>query len=222
MEQKNKKPTNAQLTRRIERAVLLVDRTKDTQELFFSDKGLRITVNEDYAVIATGFHRHVFTSYSNMGISRPYLYSQRFIEIANENIEEIKVDGGYSYAKLFEVLKAKEDKTEYYIADYVDKWLYNIFQPLYSIAEDSASQFLVFEDYMHNIARQSVILEEKKGDITEKAFVDMVCKNEKSFLKGAEDRVLFYKKSDEEVMRENIEAIQADEVDQQMQEQAKE
>lgn len=222
MEQKNKKPTNAQLTRRIERAVLLVDRTKDTQELFFSDKGMRITVTEDYAVIATGFHRHVFASYSNMGISRPYLYSKRLLEMALENIEAIKVDGGYSYAKLFEVLKAKEDKTEYYIADYVDKWLYNIFQPLYSIVEDNISQFLVFEDYMHNIARQSIILEEKKKDITEKAFVDMVCKNEKSFLKGAGDRVLFNKKSDEEVMKENIEAIQADEVDQQMQEQAKE
>lgn len=219
MEQK-KKPTNAQLTRRIERAVLLIDRTKDTQEIFFSDKGLRITVNEDCAVIATGYHRHVFSNYTSSGYSRPYMYSKRFLEIALENLEAIGSDNGYSYAKLFEVLKAKEDKTEYYIADYVDKWLYNIFAPLYGIAEDSISQFLVFESYMHNIARQSVILEEKKEDMTEKTFVEKTCENETSFLKDLEERVLFHKKSDEEIIKENIEATQADEVEQQIQEQA--
>ena len=57
MEQK--KPTKAQMARRLSNAIVLVEKTKDTQSVFFSDKGVRLTVTEDKAVIATGFHQHV-------------------------------------------------------------------------------------------------------------------------------------------------------------------
>ena len=51
METKNqKRPTNGQLQKRLERAVLHLDRTKDTQSIYWSDKGCRLTADNDYAI----------------------------------------------------------------------------------------------------------------------------------------------------------------------------
>ena len=85
-----KKPTNAQMQRRLERAVLHLDRTKDTVSIYFSDKGLRLTADptEGYCIIETGYHRHVFNSFTQGGLSRPYTYTTRVIEIAMELEEE--------------------------------------------------------------------------------------------------------------------------------------
>ena len=214
MEQK--KPANAQLQKRIANALIHIDKTKDTDGIFFSDKGLRLTVNEDYAIIATGFHRHVFNNFTNAGISRPYLYTKRVIEIANENLKDIEVDGGYSFQKLLEVLKAKEDKSEYDIVTYVSWWLEIIFAPLYSIDESEAGSFLVYEAYLHYIARQAVLLSEKKEDMTNKQFFDEVIKNMQGFIEGVDEHVIFHKMTDEEMAKANMEALTQNEQEQAM------
>lgn len=233
MEQKN--PTNAQLQRRLQNAVVFVPKVKDTTSIYFSDKGLRLTVTEPddfrgYAVIETNYHRHVFDELNpNVGkgtynpidekwvelpFSRPWLYTKRIIEIANEN--DCKTENGYSFAKLLEVLKAKEDQTEYNIAVYTEWWIFNCFQPLFSISESDIGAFLVYEAYLHNIARNAVILEEKKEDITDKQFLDKVFKNIQEFTGHNEPRIIFTKKTDEELMQEVISAIQEQENEQAM------
>ena len=214
MEQKEE--TRATIERKIKNAVVFVPRTKNTLGVFFSDKGLRLTVNEDYAIIATGFHRHVFDNFTSSGISRPYLYTKRVIEIANENLKDIEVDGGYSFQRLLEVLKAKEDKSEYNIVTYVSWWLEIIFAPLYSIDESEAGSFLVYEAYLHHIARQAVLLSEKKEDVTNKMFFDEVIKNMQDFIYGIDERVIFHKMSDNEMAQANIEALAQDEQEQAM------
>lgn len=221
MEQK-KKPTNAQLQKRINRATIMCERTKDTKEFYFSDKGLRLTADstEGYALIATGYHTHVFRSFTASGISRPYLYTLRIIDIATENADFIKTDDGYSYAKLLEHLKQEEDKTLYNLVTFYGWWLLNIFQGLYSIGTSELETFLVYEDYMHNIARNEILLSEKREDLTNKGFIDRVVENLKSFTENIEEEVLFPKKSDEELIKEEVEAIQANENDELMEGQA--
>lgn len=206
-----KKPTKAQIERRLQNAVVLVEKTKDTQSIYFSDKGLRLTVTDYYAVIETGFHRHIFSKVSGVGISRPYLYTERLIALALEN--DCKTESGYSSAKLLEILKAKENQAEYNIAVYTEWWLFNCFQPLFSIGESETESFLVYEDYVHNIARNAVILEEKKEDMTDKQFIDKVIKNMQEFTGHNEPRVIFHKKTDEEVMKENIDAVMNETMD---------
>ena len=214
MEQK--KPTNAQLQKRIANALIHIDRTKDTESIFFVDKGLRMTVNEDYAIIATGFHRHVFNNFTSSGISRPYLYTKRVIEIAIENIDAVETEDGYSFQRLLEVLKAKDDKSEYNIVTYVSWWLEIIFAPLYSIDESEAGSFLVYEAYLHYIARQAVLLSEKKEDMTNKQFFDEVIKNMQDFIEGVDERVIFHKMTDKELAQANIEALAQNEQEQAM------
>ena len=113
-------------------------------------------------------------------------------------------------------MKAKEEKEEYNIAVFFDWWLQNCFLPLYSIGESEAEAFLVYESYLHNIARQSVILSEKTEDLTNKQFFEAVIKNMQQFIEGTEERVIFPKKTDEEVLQESISAIQEQEQEQAM------
>lgn len=220
--EKKTKPTNAQLTRRIERAVLHIDKTKDTTSIFFSDKGLRLTVTEDYAIVETGFHRHVFNNFTNTGVSRPYLYTKRVIEIANEaSLEQrIKTDEGYSFQNLLGVLKEKEDKAEYNICVYYEWWCRVIFDGLYSISEDEVGSWLVYFKFVCIIATNSIILAEHKEDMTNKQFADAFVKMIKELTDDVDERVLFHAMSDEERMKKEIEAIQEQESEEAMEAQA--
>lgn len=213
MEQK-KKPTNAQLQKRLERAVLHLDRTKNTQSIYWSDKGCRLTADNDYAIIAFGYSQTVFNNYNMSGVSRPWLYVKRVIEIALENEEGIKTENGYSYQKLLEVLKKKDDKSQYNICVYFEWYLMCLYSPQFSIGETEIESFFVYEDYLHNIARNAILLSEKTEDITNKQFIQKVVDNIKEFTDNLEENVLFPKKTDEQVMQEEIEAIKEHENEQ--------
>lgn len=218
-----KKPTNAQLQRRIDNAVIHVDKTKDTKSIFFSDKGLRITVTGEYAIIETSSHRHVFDFITGSGnVSRPYIYTNRFIDMAFANdCSSVSEDGikFYSYGKLMKVLREKEDKTEYNIAWFVDLWMFNLYSPLFEIDETTAGAFLVYERYIHNIARNRFLLEEHKEDVTNLQFFNNVIELEKSFIQGITEEVILKGKSDEERLSEEMEALQRDAEEKVMEEQ---
>lgn len=218
-ENKPKKPTNAQLQKRLANALIHIDRTKETQSVFFDDKGLRLTINEEYAIIETGYHRHVFNNFTSSGVCRPYLYTKRMIEIANEN--DCKIGNGLSYQRLMQVLKDKKDQSDYNIASYYDWYLMNIFEPLFSIGENEAECFLVYMDYMHNIARNAILFEEHKDGLTNKQFVEKYIGYINDFTKGIDEREIFVPKTDEQVMQENLDAIQQDENEKVLQEQIK-
>lgn len=211
MEQKKKQLTKAQLESRLKRAAIHLDTTKSTKSIYFSDKGLRLTVDDEegYALIATGFHTHYFQNWTSEGISRPFLYTKRIIEIANEN--DCKVGDGYSYQRLMEILKSKEDKNDYNIATYYDWWLFIIFNPLYSIAENEVSSWLVFFKYVQSLATSSILLEEHTKDVTNKQFIEKFKTLIDEFTKEVDERVILHKLTDDEFAKEQIDALQQDE-----------
>ena len=209
--QQQKKPTKGDLEKKMRSAVVFVPKDRETISVYFDDKGLRLTATEDFAIIATGAHQHVFRSITVAGVSRPYLYTQRIIEIALANDSTWKDEKGQvrrSYSKLFEIVKNKEDKTEYNMCWYVDLWLNNIFSPLYSIDETEIASFLVYEQYLHNVARSQVILSEHTEDMTNLQFVDALIDNEKKYLDGMKEAVIIHKKTDEEKTQEEVAALQ--------------
>lgn len=219
----NNKNTKGELERRIRNAVVLVPKTKDTKSIFFDDKILKLTVTDDFAVIETGFHRHVFNQITASGISRPYLYTKRFIEIALENdctVMDAKGNISRSYAKLMETLKEKEDKTEYNICWFVDLWFMNIFQPLYGIDETESAAFLIYESYLHNIARNQILLSEKEKDITNLDFIKQEHELVNKYIEGMKEAVIFHKLTDEERKEQEIKALQEHEQDNLVTEQA--
>ena len=214
MEQK--KETRAAIERKIKNAIVFIPKDKDTTSIFFSDKGVRLTVTMDSAVVAFGYSQTIYSSFNAAGISRPYLYTKRIIEIANENLKDIEVDGGYSFQRLLDVLNEKEDKSEYNIVTYFSWFLQNLFSPQYGIAEDEVSSFFVYEDYIHNIAKNSILLDVRNEDLTNKQFIDKMVANIKEFTDNLEESVLLHKKSDEEIAKEEMEAVMATEQEQAM------
>ena len=215
-----KKVTNAQLQKRINSAIVFVPKDKETINIFFSDKGVRLTATMDSAVVAFGYSQTIYSNFTAAGISRPYLYTKRIIEIANENLKDIEVDGGYSYQRLLDVLNKKEDKSEYNIVTYFSWFLQNIFSPQFGIAEDEVSSFFVYEDYIHNIAKNSILLDVRNEDLTNKQFIDKMVANIREFTDGLEEYVLLHKKSDEDIAKEEMEAVMATEQEQAMEAQA--
>lgn len=210
MSNKQAQNTKSDMERRMRNAIVLVPKDKDYKGVYFDDKGLRLEITGDFAIITTGFHRHVFTSFTSQGVSRPYLYVKRFIDMALSNdcmVKDAKGNATRSYGKLMSVLDAKEDKSEFNVAWYVDLWLNNIFHPLFAIGESETESFLVYESYLHNIARNKVIMSEKIDDMTNIGFVNNVCDEEKKFVEGVDEHIVFKKKTDAEKMKENIEAI---------------
>ena len=211
----DKKPTNAQLSRRIQNAVVLVEKDKDTKSIFFDDKGLRLTITMDYAIIETGAHRHIFDFITPSGnVSRPYIYTKRFVEIADENdciIEDRQGNKLRSYAKLFDVLKKKDDKTEYNIATYFDWWAFIIFDGLYSIGEGEASSWIVYFKYMCSIATNHILLEEHKEDVSNKQFVKRFVDLINEFTNGIDETTILHALSDEERLKQEMDALQKDE-----------
>ena len=205
-----KKPTKGDIERRLRNALVFVTKDKDYKDVFFDDKGVRLEVTGDYAIISTAFHRHVFGALTAQGESRPYLYTRRFIEIALENecmVKDAKGNVTRSYGKLMAVLKEKEDQTEFRVAWYFDLWLNTIFHPLYGIGETEAESFLVYESYLHIIARNKIILSEKTEDITNKQFIEQIGKELVEFTKDVDEHVVFPKKTDEERKKEEIDAL---------------
>ncbi len=209
MEQR--KPTKAQIEKRIQNAVVFVPRDKETKSIYFSDKGLRLTVTEDTAIIETAYHRHIFESITTAGYSRPFLYTKRFIEIALDN--DCKTDKGYSYSKLFDTLKGKEQKDEFNFATYYDWWLFIIFNNLYSISEDEVGSWMVYFKYMQAIVMNTIVFDEHKEDLTNKMFYDKFKETLDEFLKYVDERVIIHKKTDEELMKESAEALKETEID---------
>lgn len=209
MSNKQAQNTKNDLERRMRNAIVLVSKDKDYKGVYFDDKGLRLEITGDFAVVTTGFHRHVFTSFTSQGVSRPYLYIKRFIEMALANdcmVKDAKGNVTRSYGKLMSILDAKEDKSEFNVAWYIDLWLNNIFHPLFGIGESETESFLVYESYLHNIARNKVIMSEKIDNMTNIGFVNAVTDEERKFVEGINEHIVFKKKTDEEKLKENIEA----------------
>ena len=73
---------------------------------------------------------------------------------------------------------------------------------------------------MHNIARNQVILSEKINDLTNFQFIDETMALVKKFTEGMEEKVIFVKKTDEEKMQEEIEALQEQQQEKVVEEQA--
>ena len=212
MEKQEKKMTKGEMERRMNNAIVLVPKDKDTKSIWFDDKGVRLTYTMDYAVFSTISTSIVFNAILPNGFSMPYIYIKRFVEIALENDCQVKDDKGnvtHSYVKLMAMLKAKEDKTDFHIAWYVDLWFNNIMAPLYSISDTEVSSFMVYEQYVHNMARVQSSFEagESEESITNKRFVEMVANHLKDFVSDMEETVLFEKKSNEEKAQDEATAM---------------
>ena len=68
--QQQKKPTKGDLEKRLKCAILHIDKTRETKSIYFDDKGLRLTINDDGSRFSNGAHTHIFRNITVAGASR--------------------------------------------------------------------------------------------------------------------------------------------------------
>ena len=160
---------------RIKNSIVMVDRDDNTLSIDFKDKGLKIDVTDDYAVITTMYHKHVFDAMTANGISETYSFIKQFVEIALEKDCVKAYDDGveyYSYQELDKLMKTNEvSETERIIFMVCDMWFYNIFQPIYTLRADQISSFIVYMNYLSNLTNTHILLKESKKDITNVEYI---------------------------------------------------
>lgn len=203
MEKKQK--TKLQLEKSIHNAVVFIPKDKETTSIFFSDKGLRLTTTKDHVVIETTWHRHVYENITSAGVSRPFLYTRRVIELASSN--DCQTHEGYSFAKLLEVLKEK-DEYNYNMVVYYEWWIALLHSNLYTIGEDMLSCWLVYFKYVAMLSTASIMFREHKTDLTNKQFVELFKKEIDTLMDGLDENIVIHALSDEERAKKEVEAIQ--------------
>ena len=210
---KKKKPTKAQMENRVKNALVFVPRDKECKGVFFEDRSLRIEVTDDYAVVSTPYHTHTFNKLTSSGFSRPYMYLLKLVDIALEC--DCKTKNGYNFAKLLTVLEEKGG-TNFNIVSFVNSWLFDITHPLFLIGEDAKDAFLVYEYFLHTIAVQDVLRSEKTEDMTNKQFVKALVDKLTEYANDLEEHVIFEKLTDEERMKQEMDAMAQNEQEQMM------
>lgn len=218
-----KKPTNAQLQRKINNAVVHIDRTKDTKEVYFDDRGMRITVTPDLAVLSTGVYTSVFYRVYSGGESNQYLCLSALVAKALEYDKEITVktkDSVFrSYSLLHKVLDEKKESLSVWL-DVMDWWLYN-YETSIALAprEDvnNATFFNIYEKYLHSLITNNVFLGEHKEQMTSKQYLIAIADKMKEICDGMQDEiVMFNAKTDDEMIEEEINAVKEQQIEQEM------
>ena len=110
-------------------------------------------------------------------------------------------------------------RSKYLIVFYFDMWATAIFSNLYDISETEAGSFIVYLDYIVHLSKHMVILSEKTEDMTNKQFLQKFLDNIKNLTEDIQEIVVFPKKTDEELVKEEVEAINQSEQEQIMEEQ---
>lgn len=89
-----KKPTLSQLQKKIENAVVFVERdNKSYNSVYFDDRGLSLEVTNDFAVVSRLSFRMIFNAIVPSGYSRIYLVIKKIIEMAQNYGCDIEKDG---------------------------------------------------------------------------------------------------------------------------------
>lgn len=222
-----KKPTNAQLQRRIDNAVLHVDKTKDTRSVFFDDRGIRITVNEDCATLSNGMYTTIFQRYYFRGETNQYLSLKAMVECAEKHMDKIVVkdkkgESHISYKMLDKIVNESQDEN-YSWFTIMSWYIFNIESDLALSAREeftNAVFYSIYEKYAHNVAAMKQFVEEHKDGMTTRGYFKAISEELVKIADGMPDDMMFEAKSDEERAKEAVEAMSKDADEQILEEQA--
>lgn len=163
-------PTKAQLQKRIDNSVLMINKGQHYKAFHFDDMGYTVHVCSDYAVISTPFHHTVFKYYPNEEVSynNPYIYFNIFVDIANkykDKIQDKNVNGEviYSLHKLKNLTEVED--AEKIIIDKIETYFYLLFDPMYLLGNTDFDSANMLVRLICFYAYKNAFLFAEEGDI---------------------------------------------------------
>ena len=223
----DKKPTNAQLQRRIDTAIIHMERTKDTKEIFFDDRNIRVVVNEDMALLSNGIYSTTFQRYFFGGESNQYACLSLLVDCAKKYETKIitqdkKGNKFRSFALLSKVMQEENDNDHTWIL--VLSWYIYVFEANIALAprEDftNAVFYNLYEKFAHSAASLEQYSKEHKDGMTNKEYFKAIADKLIEIADDMNEDKMFEPMSDEEMAKKEMEALQRDEEEKILEEQA--
>lgn len=216
METKNqKRPTNGQLQKRLERAVLHIDRTKDTKEVFFDDRGIRIIISDERAIISQLSFMMTFDEIVSGGYSRNYMVLNRVVEMVDEYdcvVVNKKGEKCFSFWKLYDSVKNSTKEGHEADNGIITKFIvwFSVMQSsMFLLSERTDFTFALGTQYAMNSIISGSISKFYEKDMTNKELLTEIAKGFDDYRNGVEEEFVVMKKESEEDRKQAIaDAIQ--------------
>lgn len=166
MEQK--KATRAQLEKRIDNALLIVDKGKEFKSIYLGDIGIGVYITKDYAIMTSNFHQHIWNKFNRQGYNKPYIYLDQFVNLANEHINEIgdkniEDELFYSMRKLIAISTLSE--SEKILIGMVYRFIYVANSGIYAIGNENIENTNLLLQYSCWLSYSNVFFEIKDEDV---------------------------------------------------------
>lgn len=221
MEQK--KPTNAQLQKRIEKAVIHIDRTKDTKEVFFDDRGIRIVISDERAIISQLSFMMTFDEIVSGGYSRNYMVLNRITEMVDEYdcvVVNEKGEKSVSFWKLYDSVKNSTKEGHESDNGIITKFIiwFGVMQSsMFMLSERTDYTFALGTQYAMNSIISGSISKFYERDMTNKELLSEIANEFDAYRNGVKEEFVVMKKETEEDRKQAIaNAIQEREQEQAM------
>lgn len=156
---KEKKPSKSQLEALLNDEVFVVRGKKHAKFACLTDRGISLTVTDDFAIVSTNFHRTIFNVATGSGYSKPYLFVTMFVDIVHKYAEKIAKDKANPYdVSLSELMALEMESEDKAMIEKVNRWFDILIEPLYAIGETVIENFSLYMGRWSLLARQNAML----------------------------------------------------------------
>ena len=205
-----KKVTKGQLEKRLNNAILHIDKTKDTKEVYFSDRGIRIVISDERATISQGGFSLVFDEYVAGGASRNYVVLSAIVDMAHKYDCIAKDKDGnkyYSFWKLSEVIPQSNEATKDVDKDIITKftvWYEQIITTMFLIHERADFTYLLGAKYALSTIASGVVTKPYDKDMTNKDLMNEIIKCMQEYNDNTKEEFVVIKKESEEEHKQEV------------------
>lgn len=166
MEQK--KATRAQLEKRIDNALLIIDKGKEFKSIYLGDIGIGVYITKDYAIMTSNFHQHIWNRFNGKGYNKPYIYLDRFVNLSNEHINEIgrkniKGELFYSLSKLKAISTLRDEEKR--LITIVERFIYVANDGIYAIGDEKEDITNLMLQYLCWLSKANIFIGDRMDDL---------------------------------------------------------
>lgn len=217
--------TNGKLIKRLKNAVLHVDKTKEYRAVMFGDRGIKIEIEEDVAIISRLSFNLCFSKVVSGGYSRIYMMLASVVDMVNRYdciAEDEKVGKFTSYWKMWDAVRNNEaQEGGLGILTVFSVWFDVLQSTLFLAPERADETFALNAIYTTQMMIHGVLSKPYDKDMTNKelwAEIEVAIKDYMAQMTD-EDYVVIKNETKEEREQAVAEAMHLDELDKTMEEQ---
>lgn len=214
-----KKPTNAQLQKRLKNAVLHIDKTKAYRAVMFADRNIKIEIEEDVAIISRLSYRMCFEKVVASGYSRVYLILANVVDMAQryDCIRENEKIGKFtSYWKLWDAVREKETQQgDLGVLTIFSVWFDVLQSTLFLCPEQADETFALNTIYVLNTYVHGVLAKPYDKDMTNKELMVEISNEVNEYIAQMGDEyVVLRKETKEEQEQATADALAEEQMEQ--------